>query len=100
MSRSQLPDVIGVLTVACGLVGAAVLDLLAAGLVAPLLLGRIVTLPIAILFGPWCGALAALIHGARRPRPVRRRRCVILPIEAIVVGCVRAARPLADSRRR
>ena len=63
MSRSTLKR-LGI-AVLCGLVGLA-LNIWRHGAIAPLLLGRIVTLPVAILFGPWFGALAALIH-ARWP---------------------------------
>ena len=82
MSRSNLRR-LG-LTVVCGLVGLG-LDLWRQGSSAPLLLGRIVTLPIAILYGPWWGALAALIHSlaGRGLFAVGMR---ILPIEAIVIG--------------
>jgi signal transduction histidine kinase/DNA-binding response OmpR family regulator len=53
--------------------------------VAPLLLGRIVTLPIAILLGPWYGAVAALIH-AFSGRGLFAVGFRILPLEAIVIG--------------
>ena len=52
---------------------------------APLLLGRIVTLPVAILFGPWYGALAALIH-AISGRGIFTVGLRVLPLEAIVIG--------------
>src|SRR3978361_1047980 len=72
------------IAVFCGLVGL-VLDIWRQGSMAPLLLGRIVTLPVAILFGPWYGALAALIpavagHGMFA---VGLR---VLPLEAFVIG--------------
>ena len=59
MTRSTLKRV-GI-TVLCGLIALEV-DIWRQASTAPLLLGRIITLPIAILFGPWYGALAALIH--------------------------------------
>jgi signal transduction histidine kinase/DNA-binding response OmpR family regulator len=67
-----------------GLLGLAV-DSGRQGSMAPLLLGRIVTLPIAILLGPWYGALAALIH-AVAGRGLFGVGLRILPLEAIVIG--------------
>jgi signal transduction histidine kinase/DNA-binding response OmpR family regulator len=67
-----------------GLLGLAV-DSGRQGSMAPLLLGRIVTLPIAILLGPWYGALAALIH-AIAGRGLFGVGLRILPLEAIVIG--------------
>src|SRR5216683_1302151 len=46
------------LALLCGVVGFGI-NSLPLGAIAPLLLGRVATLPIAILFGPWYGALAA-----------------------------------------
>jgi hypothetical protein len=74
------------ITILCGLAGL-ILDIWRQGSMAPLLLGRIVTLPVAILFGPWYGALAALIH-ATAGRGVFAVGVRILPIEAIVIGFV------------
>ena len=55
------------------------------GTAAPLLLGRIATLPVAILFGPWYGAAAAL--GAALPATGPFTAAVVLvPVEALVVG--------------
>ena len=82
MSRSTLKR-LGI-AVLCGLVGL-VLDTWRQGSTAPLLLGRIVTLPVAILFGPWYGALAAVIH-AVSGRGIVSAGLRILPIEAIVIG--------------
>src|SRR5438552_14153639 len=48
------------LAVACGVAGYA-LNRWRMGSPAPLLLGRVVTLPIAILLGPWYGAAAAVV---------------------------------------
>jgi signal transduction histidine kinase/CheY-like chemotaxis protein/HPt (histidine-containing phosphotransfer) domain-containing protein len=82
MSRSTLKR-LGI-AVLCGLVGLA-LDTWRQGSSAPLLLGRIVTLPVAILFGPWYGALAAFLHAVagRGTFAVALR---LLPLEAIVIG--------------
>ncbi len=49
------------LAVLCGGLGL-VLNTWRTGSVAPLLLGRIVTLPVAILYGPWFGVIAAAIE--------------------------------------
>src|SRR5262245_13905249 len=54
--------------VLCGVLGAAI-NSLAAGVAGSLQLGRVATLPIAILFGPWLGLLSAAIGlAASRPR--------------------------------
>src|SRR4029077_6520363 len=82
MTRSTVKRV-GV-AVLCGLLGLAV-DLWREGSTAPLLLGRIITLPVAILLGPWYGALAALIH-ALSGRGLFAVGVRILPLEAIVIG--------------
>jgi signal transduction histidine kinase/CheY-like chemotaxis protein/HPt (histidine-containing phosphotransfer) domain-containing protein len=82
MSRSTAKR-LGI-AVLCGLIGLA-LDVWRAGSMAPLLLGRIVTLPVAILFGPWWGALAAAIHAATG-RGIFSAGIRILPLEAIVIG--------------
>jgi signal transduction histidine kinase/DNA-binding response OmpR family regulator len=71
-------------TVLCGLIALEV-DIWRQTSTAPLLLGRIITLPIAILFGPWYGALAALIH-AVSGRGIFAAGLRILPLEAIVIG--------------
>jgi signal transduction histidine kinase/DNA-binding response OmpR family regulator len=72
------------LAVLCGVIGYA-LNTWRVGSATPLLLGRVVTLPVAILFGPWFGALAALIP-AVSSRGVFAAGVVVLPIEALVVG--------------
>jgi signal transduction histidine kinase/CheY-like chemotaxis protein/HPt (histidine-containing phosphotransfer) domain-containing protein len=82
MTRSTVKRV-GV-AVLCGLLGLAI-DSGRQGLMAPLLLGRIITLPIAILLGPWYGALAALIH-AFAGRGLFAAGLRILPLEALVIG--------------
>src|SRR4051812_36847070 len=82
------------IAIGCGLLGLA-LDIWRQGSMAPLLLGRMVTLPVAILYGPWFGALAAIIHavtGTGVFAPAVR----LLPLEAIVIGAFarRARSPL------
>ena len=92
MSRSSWKR-LGI-AVGCGLVGLA-LDIWRQGSMAPLLFGRMVTLPVAILFGPWYGALAALIHGLTA-RGTFAPGMRIVPLEAIVIGffCRRGRSPL------
>ena len=82
MNRSTLKR-LG-LTVLCGLVGLA-LNSVQVGTTAPFVFGRLLTLPVAILFGPWLGALAA-IPPAFSGRGVFTAGIVLLPIEALVVG--------------
>src|SRR6516164_5369188 len=82
MSRSTLKR-LGI-AILCGSVGLA-LDIWRQGSSAPLLLGRIVTLPVAILFGPWYGALAAFLH-AVAGRGIFAVGMRLLPLEAIVIG--------------
>jgi signal transduction histidine kinase/CheY-like chemotaxis protein/HPt (histidine-containing phosphotransfer) domain-containing protein len=72
------------LAVACGLLGL-VVNIWRTGSNAPMLAGRILTLPIAILFGPWIGAFAAMIP-ALAARGVFSVAIVVLPLEAIVLG--------------
>jgi signal transduction histidine kinase/CheY-like chemotaxis protein/HPt (histidine-containing phosphotransfer) domain-containing protein len=72
------------LAVVCGLIGLAVNNW-RAGSSAPMLAGRILTLPIAILFGPWIGAFAAIIPSLAG-RGFFSAAIVVLPIEAIVLG--------------
>src|SRR5258708_1778338 len=72
------------IAVLCGIVGYA-LNIWRVGSPAPLLFGRIVTLPVAILFGPWFGAVAALVEAAAG-RGAFRAAFVLLPLEAIIVG--------------
>src|SRR5207248_513737 len=70
----------------CGGVGFAV-NALSFGTAAPLLLGRIVTLPVAILFGPFYGSVAAFVGalGFAR-RATFAAAVVILPAEALLAG--------------
>ncbi len=82
MGRSSLKR-LGI-AVLCGLVGLAV-NIWRAGTIAPLLFGRTIALPIAILYGPWFGALAAVIP-ASVGTGVFSLGVYLLPIEAIVVG--------------
>src|SRR5437868_2264959 len=72
------------LALLCGAIGLA-LNLWRTGSTAPMMLGRIVTLPIAILYGPWLGALAAAIP-AVAGRGVFAVSIVLLPVEAAVIG--------------
>src|SRR5256885_10768536 len=73
------------LAVVCGAVGLA-LNRWRIGTAAPLLFGRVATLPIAILFGPWYGAAAALVAAAPATAGAFSPAIVLLPVEAIVVG--------------
>ena len=74
------------LAVLSGAAGFAV-NALPLGAVAPLMLGRVLTLPIAILFGPWLGALAAVDRrAAARRRNHRRPFSSSFPLEALMVG--------------
>ncbi|HJZ75035.1 MAG TPA: hypothetical protein VKE51_25040, partial [Vicinamibacterales bacterium] len=70
--------------VLCGIVGL-LLNQWRIGSAAPLLLGRVATLPVAILYGPWFGALAAII-AALPATGAFSIGFTILPIEALVVG--------------
>jgi signal transduction histidine kinase/CheY-like chemotaxis protein/HPt (histidine-containing phosphotransfer) domain-containing protein len=72
------------LAVLCGVAGM-LLNWWRVGTTAPLLLGRIATLPIAILFGPWYGALASIFAALPASGPLTPA-VVLLPIEALVVG--------------
>ena len=69
----------------CGAAGA-VMNSLPVGAVAPLLLGRIVTLPIAILFGPWFGELSAVIGAAGLRSSLSLLSITVLVIEALIIG--------------
>jgi len=73
--------------IVCGAAGA-IINALPFGAVAPLLVGRVATLPIAILFGPGIGAVSAAIgalgvRAAPSPLPA-----ALLVIEALVLGAV------------
>jgi signal transduction histidine kinase/CheY-like chemotaxis protein len=74
------------LAVLAGLAGYAV-NALSVGDVAPVLLGRVFTLPIAILFGPSLGTLSAVIGGlALRGTTLGIIAALLLPAEAVLVG--------------
>jgi signal transduction histidine kinase/DNA-binding response OmpR family regulator len=73
------------LAIFCGVVGAAI-NSLPVGAVAPLLLGRIATLPMAILFGPWIGGLSAAIGAAGVRGSLLLLPILILVVEALVIG--------------
>ncbi len=84
MKRSSL-ERLGI-AVLCGATGFAI-NSLPAGAVAPLWLGRVVTLPIAILLGPWFGALAAVIGGlATRGSWMGLGAIALLSLEGLLVG--------------
>src|SRR6266496_6647973 len=53
------------IAVVCGAAGL-VISSIALSAVAPLMLGRLVTLPVAILFGPWYGLVAAALGSIGR----------------------------------
>jgi len=72
------------IAVVCGALGYA-LNRWRVGTAAPLLLGRVATLPVAILFGPWYGALASIAAALPATGPFTAA-IVLVPIEAIVVG--------------
>jgi len=85
------------LAVLSGIAGLAVNSYLTAG--GPtLLLGRVVTLPIAILFGPWLGTLAALIGVLPLRTASSAALFAIVPAEALAVGIFaqRGKSPLAS----
>jgi len=56
------------------------------GALAPLMPGRILTLPIAMLFGPWLGAVAAAIGALSLGTAATAAFLIILPVEALVIG--------------
>src|SRR5262249_59269091 len=74
------------LAVACGAAGY-LLNRWRMGSAAPLLLGRVATLPIAILFGPWYGAIAATIGALPASGPYSIG-LVLLPLQAVVLGAL------------
>jgi len=85
------------IAVAAGLAGIA-LNRLPLASVTPLLLGRVATLPIAILFGPWLGTLAAAIGAiAIVGAPFAAAGAFILPLEGFLIGSLarRGKSPLA-----
>ena len=72
--------------VIAGVAGFAV-NALSFGSAAPLLLGRVLTLPVAILFGPLYGSVAALVGAFAFARRVTfAAAVVILPAEALLAG--------------
>jgi signal transduction histidine kinase/DNA-binding response OmpR family regulator len=68
----------------CGVVGFAI-NTLPVSLITPMVLGRAITLPIAILFGPIYGALAATIGSAGLASSMGWPM-LVLPLEALVIG--------------
>ena len=73
------------LAVLCGAAGA-VVNALPLGAAVPLLLGRVLSLPVAMLCGPWPGALAAAITAVSLPPDNKAALFLILPLEAVLVG--------------
>jgi signal transduction histidine kinase/DNA-binding response OmpR family regulator len=84
------------LAILSGIAGLAVNALLVGGGTS-LLLGRVFTLPIAILFGPWLGTLAALIGMMPLRTAPSAALYGIVPAEALVIGLFaqRGKSPLA-----
>jgi len=82
MTRASLRRLL--IAVVCGALGY-LLNRWRIGTAAPLLLGRVATLPVAILFGPWYGAAAAIVAALPASGPFTAG-VVVIPIEAIVVG--------------
>src|SRR6266542_2988117 len=83
------------LALLCGAIGFG-LNSVPGATVAPLLLGRVVTLPIAILFGPSLGVLAAVTGALAVKTPVATAMAVVvtfLAVEAFLTGA------FADRRR-
>src|SRR5215813_12382805 len=72
------------IAVACGFAGLAI-NSLSIPIIGPLLLGRAVTLPVAMLYGPVYGVLAAAIGGAAVV-PAMGWLMLVLPLEALVIG--------------
>ncbi|HXI27076.1 MAG TPA: response regulator [Vicinamibacterales bacterium] len=72
------------LAILCGIAGL-LLNRWRIGSAAPLLLGRVATLPVAILFGPIYGALAAVL-AALPASGAFGVAVLLLPVEAVVVG--------------
>src|SRR5262245_20428465 len=71
--------------VVCGVAGLAV-NTLPSGAVLPLLLGRTLSLPIAIFFGPVFGAIAAAVSTLPAVSQLGPAPAVFAPLEAIVIG--------------
>jgi signal transduction histidine kinase/DNA-binding response OmpR family regulator len=73
--------------VVCGGIGLVLNAVPAGALLAPLMLGRVATLPVAILLGPLPGAVAALIGAISLARTATVIPALLIPtIEAVVVG--------------
>src|SRR5260370_42608758 len=72
------------LAIVCGVLGLA-LNRWRLGTAAPLLFGRVATLPIAILFGPIYGAAAALVAALPATSNAFSPAVLLLPIEAVVL---------------
>jgi hypothetical protein len=78
---------------------ALLLDLVAHPMVAPLIPGRILSLPVAILFGPWYGLFAALLAGAPYAFSSLPIRIPSMLGEALIVGliCRRQRSPIVPT---
>jgi signal transduction histidine kinase/DNA-binding response OmpR family regulator len=70
------------IAVACGLLGLAI-NTYTAGILQPLLLGRVVTIPVAMLLGPTYGVLAAGIGSASQFGVLG---WALLPLEGLIIG--------------
>ncbi|PYR18980.1 MAG: hypothetical protein DMF98_25090 [Acidobacteria bacterium] len=74
------------IAVVCGVAGL-IINSVALTAVAPLMLGRLVTLPVAILFGPWYGLVAAALGSIGRWQLASSVAVlVILPVEGLLAG--------------
>jgi signal transduction histidine kinase/DNA-binding response OmpR family regulator len=73
------------IAVLCGAAGAA-MNSLPVGAVAPLLLGRIATLPVAILLGPWFGEVSAVLGAAAVRGSLSVLSVTVLVLEALIIG--------------
>ena len=72
------------IAVVCGLAGYTI-NVWRTGSTAPLLVGRMITLPVAILFGPWFGVIASLI-AASAGIGLFANGLWAAPLEALVIG--------------
>src|SRR5260221_14495500 len=72
------------IAVVCGLAGYAI-NFFRQGSSAPLLVGRMITLPVAILFGPWFGVVASFI-AATAGIGLFANALWVAPLEALVIG--------------
>jgi signal transduction histidine kinase len=74
------------ITVLSGVAGL-IVNSMALTAVVPLTLGRVLTLPVAIMFGPWHGVLAAVLGAIGLLRlPSGSAALIILPLEGLLAG--------------